>query len=40
MTDDPSGALGSPQLAGTFVSPKGLTKRMTGDAAMRRSVAG
>lgn len=35
MTEDASGALGAPQLAGTFVSPKGLTKRMTGDAAMR-----
>ncbi len=35
MADDASGALGSPQIAGTFVSPKGLTKRMTGDAAMR-----
>lgn len=34
-TDDASAALGSPQIAGTFVSPKGLTKRMTGDAAMR-----
>ena len=31
-----SAALGAPQLAGTFVSPKGLTKRMTGDAAMRQ----
>ena len=34
-TDDASDALGSPQIAGTFVSPKGLTRRMTGDAAMR-----
>ena len=36
MSDDASAALGSAQLAGTFVSPKGLTKRMTGDAAMRQ----
>lgn len=36
MAEDASVALGSPQLAGTFVSPKGLTKRMTGDAAMRQ----
>ena len=36
MADDASAALGAPQLAGTFVSPKGLTKRMTGDAAMRQ----
>ena len=31
-----SAALGAPQLAGTFVSPKGLTKRMAGDAATRQ----
>jgi len=33
MADDASKALGSPQTAGTFVSPKGLTKRLTGVAA-------
>lgn len=36
MAEDASAALGSPQLAGTFVSPKGLTKRVTGDVAMRQ----
>jgi hypothetical protein len=35
MADDASAALGAPQIAGTFVSPKGLTRRMTGDATMR-----
>jgi hypothetical protein len=36
VADDASVALGAQQLAGTFVSPKGLTKRMTGDAAMKQ----
>ncbi|MGH2596477.1 MAG: hypothetical protein ACRDH7_11010 [Actinomycetota bacterium] len=36
MAEDASSTLGAPQLAGTFVSPKGLTKRVTGDAAMRQ----
>jgi hypothetical protein len=33
MASDASEALGAPEVAGTFVSPKGLTKRMTGIAA-------
>jgi hypothetical protein len=33
MAADAADALGAPQVAGTFVSPKGLTKRMTGAAA-------
>jgi len=33
MAADASQALGAPQVAGTFVSPKGLTRRMTGVAA-------
>ncbi|MGH3104972.1 MAG: hypothetical protein ACRDN6_12840 [Gaiellaceae bacterium] len=33
MAADATEALGAPEVAGTFVSPKGLTKRMTGVAA-------
>ncbi len=33
MAGDASAALGAPEVAGSFVSPKGLTKRMTGVAA-------
>jgi hypothetical protein len=33
MARDASEALGAPEVAGSFVSPKGLTKRMTGIAA-------
>jgi hypothetical protein len=33
MAADASQALGAPQVAGTFVSPKGLTRKMTGAAA-------
>jgi len=29
MADDASIALGAPQIAGTLVNPKGLTKKMT-----------
>ena len=29
MTDDAAAALGSPELAGTLVNPRGLTKKMT-----------
>jgi hypothetical protein len=33
MADDASAALGAPQVAGTLVNPKGLTKKMTMSAA-------
>ncbi len=33
MADDASRALGAPEVAGTFVNPKGLTKKMTASAA-------
>jgi hypothetical protein len=33
MADDASRALGAPEIAGTFVNPKGLTKKMTAAAA-------
>ena len=33
MGADAADALGAPEIAGTFVSPKGLTKRMTGATA-------
>ena len=33
MADDASRALGAPEIAGTFVNPKGLTKKMTASAA-------
>ncbi len=33
MASDASDVLGAPELAGTFVSPKGLTKQMTGATA-------
>jgi hypothetical protein len=33
MAGDAADVLGAPELAGSFVSPKGLTKRMTGIAA-------
>lgn len=33
MADDASAALGAPQVAGTLVNPKGLTKKMTASVA-------
>ena len=33
MADDASQALGAPEIAGTFVNPKGLTRKMTAAAA-------
>jgi hypothetical protein len=33
MAADASAALGAPEIAGTFVNPKGLTKKMTGAVA-------
>jgi hypothetical protein len=33
MADDASGALGAPEIAGTFVNPKGMTKKVTASVA-------
>ena len=33
MADDASGVLGAPEIAGTFVNPKGMTKKVTASVA-------